>query len=234
MAICPNCAAQVQDGVQFCPTCGKALSSAQEQNPPTQQNAPQQQYSPPPQQSYDQQPSPQQPYGQQPPPQQPYGQQPPQQPYGQQPPPQQPYGQQPYGQPYGQQPPVQYGMPQPLPDGTYQPDPRDFQDNKSMAILASIIFFIPLISGTHKTSPLIKFYSNQGLLVWIVSVAWSILYSIFSSVFYSISWRLGSTMGTILGILYLVPLALFVINIVNASSGKMKQLPVIGQISLIK
>ncbi|MDR0248514.1 MAG: zinc ribbon domain-containing protein [Oscillospiraceae bacterium] len=62
MAFCGSCGAQAEDGLRFCPSCGKEMAAA---TPPQPQ--PQQQYQAPPQQ---------QPYGQQ----QPYAQQYPQQP----------------------------------------------------------------------------------------------------------------------------------------------------------
>jgi len=108
-----------------------------------------------------------------------------------------------------------------------------------MAILAYIIFFIPLIAGTHKTSPYVKFHTNQGTVLAIsiaaFSIAYSILYAILSAVLLAaFAWGLWAIISTIFGLLWLLPLAMIILGIVNAASGKLKQLPVIGKFTIIK
>ncbi len=70
-----------------------------------------------------------------------------------------------YGQPYqAYQQPV-YGQP----DMNGNADPRDIEDNKVMSVVAYILFFIPLIAGTYKTSPYTKFHTNQGTVLAIIA-----------------------------------------------------------------
>jgi len=173
----------------------------------TPEYPPQQQYQPP-QQQYQQ---PQQQY--QPPPQQ-------YQPQQQQYPPQQQYQQQ------GYTPPVVPGAPT-------QDAIRDSQDNKTMAVLAYIIFFIPLLTGAHKTSPFVKFHTNQGTVLAIASAVYGIAYVILSTVLSFIP-IIGWILIMIIGLVAILIPVLIIVGIINAVNGKLQQLPVIGGITIIK
>lgn len=92
----------------------------------------------------------------------------------------------------------------------------DIEKNKTMAILAWIIFFIPLLTEA-KDSPYAKFHANQSLLV-------TILYLI-----------AGVTSMFLIGFLiYPVALIFWIMGIISASQGQMKRLPIIGGIDIIK
>jgi uncharacterized membrane protein len=54
-------------------------------------------------------------------------------------------------------------------------DQSDVDQNKVMGILAYIIFFVPLIAGTYKTSEYAKFHTNQGTILWIIGFASGII-----------------------------------------------------------
>ena len=233
MALCSKCGTQVQDGVQFCPSCGQAVNAAQPQ-PQQPQYPPQQQYQQPPQQQYQQpqqQPQypPQQQYGQ---PQQQQPQYPPQQQYGQ---PQQQYQQPGYPPPPGYYP---QGAPQRTPE-------QEAQNNKIMSILSYcyILVLVPLITGAHKTSQFVKHHVNQGLTLSIGWVGYSIISAILSSVIKvrTVSlWGYGyysHTPGWLSAILWLLQIPfiiLGVMGILNAVHQKADPLPVIGGIKLIK
>ena len=168
MAFCQKCGAPVQDGIQFCPTCGANLyAGAGDMNAPAQSyQAPQQQQ-------------------------------------------------------YRQAPPV-----------------NDVDANKGMAVLAYFIFFIPLIAGTHKTSPYVKFHTNQGTLLFIFAAAWSIVLGIIMAIISAILvsaylFAVWTIISLILSLLYLVPLVLLIVGVVNAVGGKTKPLPVIGNLFTI-
>jgi uncharacterized membrane protein len=120
-----------------------------------------------------------------------------------------------------------------VPGAPAQADIRDANDNKTMAILAYILFFIPLLTGAHKTSPFVKYHTNQGTVLFIAAVAYSIAYGILSSILLAISWRLW-IIGSILGWVSLVFLVLCILGIINAINGRMRPLPVIGGITIIK
>ena len=150
---------------------------------------------------------------------------------GQQPPPF--AGQQP--PPFaGQQPPYQQGYP---PYGNAGAG----QNDKTMSILAYIFFFVPLIAGAYKTSPSVKFHTNQGTLLFIVSAGYSIIsiilnavikvnvITIFGIVRYTPLW-----LTAILGLLSLPLIGLCVLGIVNAVNDRMNPLPVIGNFTIIK
>jgi uncharacterized membrane protein len=130
------------------------------------------------------------------------------------------------------QPPVVPGAPQ-------QTDIRDAQENKGMAIVAYILFFIPLLAGAHKTSPFVKYHANQGTVLFIASLVWGVAYWIITAILTALlfstgAWGVWSVITTILGLLWLIPTILCVVGIINAVGGKMKPLPVIGGINIIK
>jgi uncharacterized membrane protein len=126
-----------------------------------------------------------------------------------------------------------------VPGAPAKTDIQDAQDNKVMSILAYILFFIPLLTGAHKTSPFAKFHANQGTVLFLASLLWGVAYGILTAIFTALlfstgAWGLFSVVTTILGILWLAPAALCVVGIINAATGKCKPLPVIGKITLIK
>lgn len=88
--------------------------------------------------------------------------------------------------------------------------------NTAMAIIAYILFFVPLLTES-KDDPFVKFHVKQGLVLFL---AWVIV-TIFSMV-PIIGWLLGPILGIAL-------LLLLVVGILNAANGEMKQLPFIGQ-----
>jgi len=111
---------------------------------------------------------------------------------------------------------------------------NDAEANKGMAVIAYILFFVPLIAGTHKTSPFVKYHTNQGTILFIFAVAWSIVLGILSAILTAIAvalyaFALLTIFSLLIGLLYLVPLVLVILGIVNAVGGKMKPLPLIGE-----
>jgi len=111
-----------------------------------------------------------------------------------------------------------------------------------MAILAYILFFIPLLTGAHKSSPFVKYHTNQGTVLCIATVAYSIVSAILRAVvrvpvtvwgipagYHTPVWF--STILTLLSIPFLV---LCILGIINAVNGKTQPLPVIGGITIIK
>jgi uncharacterized membrane protein len=108
-----------------------------------------------------------------------------------------------------------------------------------MSILAYILFFVPLIAGAHKTSETVKFHTNQGTVLFIATLIWGVAYSILTAILTAIflaigAWGLLAVLLTILGILWLAPAVLVVLGIVNAATDKLRPLPVIGKITIIK
>lgn len=88
--------------------------------------------------------------------------------------------------------------------------------NTTMAIVAYIIFFIPLLTDA-KNDPFVKYHIKQGLALFIVAVALGILQSI---LFYR--------MWFIIQLLQLGVLVLAIMGIMHAAKGEEKPLPLIG------
>ena len=118
-------------------------------------------------------------------------------------------------------------------DTTAEFDQNDINTNKGMAILAYFgpLVFIPMFAA--KQSKFARYHSNQGLLLLIAAVAWSIVYGIINAILLAISWRLY-TVSSIIGILSIVFFVLFIIGIINASNGRAKELPLIGKFKILK
>ena len=104
----------------------------------------------------------------------------------------------------------------------YGPVPNDVEDNKLISILCyfGILFLIPYL--TKPESQFVKYHSNQGLVLLIFSLAAGIASSI---------PFLGWIIGLVCGIFAFV---CFIIGIINVCNGEMKELPIIGQIQILK
>ncbi len=98
---------------------------------------------------------------------------------------------------------------------------EDVEKNKTMAGLAYILFFLPLMSCPD--SAYAKFHANQSLVLLLVSIAGNIVLSFIPF----IGWMLVL-------VFRLLVFALFVFGMINGFSGKGQSLPVIGQITILK
>lgn len=112
-----------------------------------------------------------------------------------------------------------------------------------MAILAYVLFFVPLIVGAHKTSPFVKFHANQGTILFITAVVWNIamrvILSILTSFMFSgFGWGIGLSMlgitSALFSLLSWAPVVFLIIGIINANTGKMQELPLIGKFTIVK
>jgi uncharacterized membrane protein len=89
--------------------------------------------------------------------------------------------------------------------------------NTGMAVIAYIIFFIPLLTSA-KNDPFVKYHVKQGLVLFICAVVVSFVVSIIPVLVWIIS-----------PLLNIVILVLAIIGIINAVNGVEKPLPLIGQ-----
>jgi len=89
--------------------------------------------------------------------------------------------------------------------------------NTGMAILAYIIFFLPLLTEA-KNDPFVKYHVKQGLVLFIGGVLIGILGMI-------LPWQLG-IIKTLLRIFLFI---LMIVGIISASKGEQKPLPIIGK-----
>ena len=148
---------------------------------------------------------------------------------------QQAYSQQPF-----QQQPYQQGFAQPgvplTPEQAFQ---KDVQDNKVMAILSylGILCLIPLLVGTHKTSPFVKYHLNQGIVLFLATIALSVVLTMVSGILGAIAVSGAYFLAVLIPvfwILELIPVILIILGIVNVFNAKMSPLPVIGGITVVK
>ncbi|OCT14420.1 hypothetical protein A8709_26810 [Paenibacillus pectinilyticus] len=100
-------------------------------------------------------------------------------------------------------------------------DATDIQSNKGMAILAYILFFVPLIAA--KDSKYAWYHANQGLTLFLTGVIVNVVLGIIPF----IGWLL-------LPLANLAVVILAVLGIVAAAQGQVKPLPYIGSYTLLK
>lgn len=104
-------------------------------------------------------------------------------------------------------------------------DQADIDSNKTMAILMAIfpiLFFLPLVDKDKMgQSPMLKFFANQALLIFLANLAVFIL-SVIPYI---------QILGGIIG---LVVFVFWILLLVSACKGEGKPLPLIGGIQILK
>lgn len=120
------------------------------------------------------------------------------------------------------------------PDTTSEFDENDIQSNKIMAVLAyiGILVLVPLFAA--KDSKFARFHTNQGLVLLLAEIIWSVASGIVVGVFNAISESIGDIVSMLTGVIDLLLVVLAIIGIVNAVKGRAKELPVIGKITILK
>ena len=97
--------------------------------------------------------------------------------------------------------------------------PLGGKKNTAMAVVAYILFFVPLLTGDAKKDAFVKYHTKQGLVLFLLAVLINVIDWIIPFYFwYTISWLLS--LGT---------LVLLIIGITNAVGGKEQPLPLIGK-----
>jgi len=91
--------------------------------------------------------------------------------------------------------------------------PEEIDSGKTMAIIAYFIFFIPLIVDEAKNNKFAMFHTEQSIVLLILNVIVGIVGTI--------------TCGIGL-ILYLPLLVLYIMGIVYAAQGQVKEVPLVG------
>lgn len=119
-------------------------------------------------------------------------------------------------------------------DFTATMDPTDIAQNKVMGVLAYIglLFLVPLLAAPN--SQFARFHANQGLILFISDAIVGTVITIFSVIFGFIPIVGPIIVGIISSVLGLFLLVLMILGIVNAATGKAKELPLIGKIRIIK
>ena len=106
------------------------------------------------------------------------------------------------------------------PDTSYEYDTQDIQSNKVWAVLAYffILFFLPLVAcGNSRFG---KFHANQGFILFLTDLVLIAVGKILGLI-----PVLGAICNTVI---YLIILGLTILGMVNAGTGKAKELPIIG------
>lgn len=98
---------------------------------------------------------------------------------------------------------------------------EDINNNKTMAGLAYIIFFLPLIVCPQ--SAFARFHANQGLLLLILSVVGTTILGVIPI----IGWML-------IPIFCLAIFLLCIMGLVSGLQGNSKRLPLIGKYTILK
>ena len=123
-------------------------------------------------------------------------------------------------------------------------DREDIEKNKGMAILAYIIFLVPLL--VVPKSKFARFHANQGLLVFIfgvtsvfVALILGLAMSLLSHILARfdipfLGWFLSCIVWLLSVFCIIFSLALAVMGIINAANGESKHLPLFGRYQLLK
>ncbi|HHX59841.1 MAG TPA: hypothetical protein GX707_03740 [Epulopiscium sp.] len=109
----------------------------------------------------------------------------------------------------------------PVPTETGSYTNEDIEKNKTVAGLAYLLFFLPLIACPE--SEFGKFHANQALLLWIAGAA--------SNAVLRYIPIIGGTVSMLLSIAILV---FGIMGLIGAFGGKAEELPLIGQYRIIK
>lgn len=119
-------------------------------------------------------------------------------------------------------------------DFTFQYDPNDVQQNKVLSVFAyiGILFLIPLLAAPN--SPYARFHTNQGLVLFLADVIGGIAVGILTAILIWIPIVGVILVGLISAVYGIGVFVLIILGIVNAATGKAKELPLLGKIRIIK
>ena len=121
-------------------------------------------------------------------------------------------------------------------------DRAEVLENKIMAVLAYLLFLVPLLAAS-KEQRFVRYHTNQGLVLFLFGavlrtalllLTGAFLYPAMThnlTVFHQAAAALIGMAIHPLSILYFV---FCIIDIINAGTGQMKPLPLIGRITLLK
>jgi uncharacterized membrane protein len=106
-------------------------------------------------------------------------------------------------------------------------DVSEYRTHAILGYILPFLFFLPLLDEKTKNVSYVRFHANQQLVLLLTAVASHFLLGALSV----LPMRLEDLL---LQIVNLGLLALMVIGVINAYKGEVKELPVIGQIKLLK
>jgi uncharacterized membrane protein len=94
--------------------------------------------------------------------------------------------------------------------------------NTTMAVIAYILFFVPLLTGDAKKDAFVKYHTKQGLVLFILA-------AIVQAIVWAMPFHIWWSFGWIINLVSLGELVLLILGIINAVNGKQEPLPLIGQ-----
>lgn len=97
--------------------------------------------------------------------------------------------------------------------------PEEIEQGKTMAVVAYLIFFVPLLMDDMRKNKFVMFHTEQSIVIFIVNLAGIVLGTI-GSMF---------CIGVVFYLINLFAFVLFIMGIMNALNGQVKPLPVVGQ-----
>ena len=121
------------------------------------------------------------------------------------------------------------------PDTTASYSQQDIDQNKIMGILSyfGILVLIPIFAA--KESPVARFHANQGLVLLVTGILVGMATSLVGMLFGLIHIDVLTVLWNIVSWLIRVAMfALMILGIVNAASGKAKELPLVGNFRILK
>lgn len=99
-----------------------------------------------------------------------------------------------------------------------QPFEPAHEKNVGMAVVAYLLFFVPLLTES-KNDPFVKYHVKQGFVLFITAVAVNIVAMFLHEIFF----------GFVGVLLQLGVFVLLILGILNAVHGKKEPLPLVGQ-----
>ena len=102
---------------------------------------------------------------------------------------------------------------------------KDIEDNKTMAIIAYIFFFVPYLSA--KDSKFAMYHAKQGLGLFLLALAGWLVVQVLWKIYPSSIWNF---LGLLTNAWSLGITALAIVGIINASQGQAKELPIVGDL----
>ncbi|MBM4157156.1 MAG: hypothetical protein FJ216_00040 [Ignavibacteria bacterium] len=96
--------------------------------------------------------------------------------------------------------------------------PQEIESGKTMAFVAYLIFFIPLLVEDAKKNRYVMFHTEQAIVL-----------AIFNFISFIVASIIGAITCGIGFILYIPGIVFWIMGIINAFGGKVQPLPLIGQ-----
>ncbi len=125
-------------------------------------------------------------------------------------------------------------------DHSAEYDKTDVEANKVMALLSYLGFLVivPILAAKH--SPYARFHANQGLVLFLVMLAYAIADGIVTTILRVVLysglglWSIYSMCSSIINLLYVGFTIFAIIGIINVLNGRAKDLPIIGKYRVLK